>query len=139
MSQGIGSLIGAFILAGIGEVKCKGLVFFVLLTVAIGANIVFSWVRILPLALVVLAIQGAAQMTGFSINNATLQMRVPDDKLGRVLSVNTLNIAFIPMGGLFGGVLAQAFGGPIALTIIGTAGLIFVVGAILLLPGVRDL
>ena len=139
MAMGLGSLLGTLALAGMAEIRHKAAVFYVLLTVAIGSSIIFAWTRFLPLALLLLAGQGAAQMTYFSMNNATLQMRVPDSVLGRVMSVNTLNVALIPLGGLVAGLLAEVLGAPMALTIIGGVGLLFVVGAALTLRSVRDL
>lgn len=139
MAMGVGSLVGTLALATTAEVKSKSLVLYLLLTLAIGASVAFAWARSLPLALAVLGAQGAAQMTYFSLNNATLQMRVPDSVLGRVMSVYNLNLALIPLGGLIAGLLAETLGAPLALTIMGGTGLLFVVVAIIALPAVRKL
>lgn len=136
---GAGSLIGTLGLASVGDVKKKARVFYTALTVAISMSIAFSWSRSLPLALVVLAIQGAFQMMYFSLNNATLQMIVPDNMRGRVVSLNALDTAVIPLGGLIGGILADLLGAPWALTILGASGLAFVGVAFLALPAVRKL
>ncbi|MSP79249.1 MAG: MFS transporter [Dehalococcoidia bacterium] len=136
---GAGSLIGTLVLASMGDIRHKALVFYVALTVAIGMLIVFAWTRSLPLALLVLAIQGAFQMVYFSLNNATLQLITPDNMRGRVMSLNMLDTAMIPLGGFAGGMLAEAFGAPMALTVLGATGLCFVVVAFSLLPAVRKL
>lgn len=136
---GAGSLIGTLGLASVGDVKKKARVFYVSLSVAISMSIAFAWSRSLPLALVVLGVQGAFQMMYFSLNNATLQLIVPDSMRGRVMSLNALDTAVIPLGGLLGGVLADAIGASWALTVLALSGLTFVAIAIVALPAVRKL
>jgi MFS family permease len=136
---GAGSLVGTLTLASFGDVRNKARVFYVALTVAISMGIAFAWTRSLPLALVVLGVQGAFQMAYFSLNNATLQMIVPDNMRGRVVSLNMLDTAVIPLGGLVGGLLADWIGAAWALSIIAIAGLVFVGAAFVALTEVRKL
>jgi hypothetical protein len=56
-----------------------------------------------------------------------------------VISLNTLDTAVIPLGGLISGVLAEWLSAAWALTILGIAGLVFVAAAFVLLPAVRKL
>jgi MFS family permease len=136
---GVGSLIGTLAMATMGDVKRKSVVLFTLCTLAITATIVFSWTRSLPLALVALGFQGLFQMSYFSLNGAVLQMHIPDNMRGRVMSVYMLDTAMIPLGGTIAGILSDVVGAPWALTAIGGTGLLFVLVAFFALPAVRKL
>ncbi|MSQ11638.1 MAG: MFS transporter [Dehalococcoidia bacterium] len=136
---GVGSVIGTLALATVGNMKRKALVFYASLVIAIAMSIAFAWIGNLALALVILGVQGCFQMLYLSLNNATLQLMVPDAVRGRVMSINMLNIAFISLGGLVGGLLAEAVDADWSLTVVGIVGLIFVALAFFLLPTIRKL
>ncbi|MSQ11580.1 MAG: MFS transporter [Dehalococcoidia bacterium] len=136
---GVGALIGTLGVAAIGDMKRKALVLLSLLMGAFAMVILFAWTTSLPLALLMLGVQGACQTAYFSLQGATLQLKVPNHMLGRVMSVSALNIAMIPLGGLVGGVLADGLSAPWAVTILGVGGVSFMVVAAFALPALRKL
>ena len=110
-ARGLGSLIGALMIASLGRFRWKGR----LLTIGMLALpvllIIFSFVRSTPLALLVLVAAGWAFMALFNMLNTLIQSTVPDDLRGRVLGVYTLSFfGLVPhrlapgrLGGLDGG------------------------------------
>ncbi|MSQ11579.1 MAG: MFS transporter [Dehalococcoidia bacterium] len=136
---GVGALIGALSVAAIGEVRRKGIIMYALLFAAFGMVLLFAWTRSLPLALLVLGLQGAFQTAYLAIQGSTLQLKVPNQMLGRVMSVSMLNIAMFPLGGLVGGQLADVMSGPWAVTILALGGITFVAATIVALPAFRKL
>ncbi len=72
-------------------------------------------VDFLPLAFALLFAAGFATISLTATANTAIQERVPDALRGRVMSVYlTAFAASVPLGGLFAGALARAFGAPFA-------------------------
>ena len=138
-AYGVGSLVGTLVLASSAEAERKAPVLLVLMLLAIGSPILFAWTGSFVLALLMLALQGACQMALFSLIQAMMQLLVPNALLGRVMSVDNLNSAMIPLGGILGGILADAVGAPLAVTMLCGAGLATVVLVFARLPAVRQL
>lgn len=121
---GLGALTGALTIASLGNFQRKGL----LLTCG---NILFpTMVLCLAfspsffLALLFLFFAGMGFMVQNGLLNTLIQMMVPDELRGRVISVYTLVfLGFFPIGALIAGTVAQyssisigaAFGGSVAL------------------------
>ncbi len=88
------------------------------------ALIGFSFSRIFPLSLVLVAIAGGAMILNMAASNTIIQTIVADDKRGRVMSMYVM--AFMgaaPAGSLFAGYVANAFGAPVAVFIGGVCAL----------------
>jgi MFS family permease len=108
---GIGALIGALTLARLGDFRYKGrfLVFSSLIYSV--SLILFSLSKIYLLSLVVLVLLGGTSVCAVSLINTILQVRVPDNFRGRVMSIFMITFAgFMPFGNLIAGSLSQAIG-----------------------------
>lgn len=139
MAVGIGSLVGTLGVASFAQSERKAPLFLALLVVAISAPIAFAWTQSLPAALLFLAVLGACQMAFFSLNQGMQQLLVPNAMLGRVMSVDNLNAALIPLGGVLAGIVADALGAPFAVTAFSVVGLALVVLMFATMPAVRRL
>jgi MFS family permease len=109
-SQGIGAIIGALVVGVVGETRHLGRV---LLAVQIGLGLLiagFALSTSLPLSLVLLFFGGIFFMALFSISFSLLQMTVPDDLRGRVVSIYMVALrGGGPIGGLVAGALADHY------------------------------
>jgi predicted MFS family arabinose efflux permease len=112
-ARGVGSLIGALMIASLARVKIKGklltlgsLIFPVLL-------LIWSATRWLPLSLLVLVGVGWGTMLVLNISNILGQLHVPDQLRGRVMSIYTLGFfGMFPLGALLSGTVAEVIGEP---------------------------
>jgi MFS family permease len=132
---GIGSLLGALVLASIPRHEAQAL------PIVAGA-IVFSisvyffglshWVW---LSLVCTFISGIFMTTYQTQNQTLLQLSAPAHIRGRVMSIYLLSRATVPMGSLLAGVLAQQFDGPKAVRMMSLGAVSVVILVILTHPG----
>ncbi|MGE5820679.1 MAG: MFS transporter, partial [Deltaproteobacteria bacterium] len=81
--------------------------------------ILFSQIKSFPLALVTLVAAGVFQMLFLASTNTLLQLTVPDQLRGRVMSLYMLDRGFMPAGALFAGVTAHFIGAPSAVATMG--------------------
>jgi len=114
--SGMGSVVGALAVAGLGHVKQKGMVALSMLMV-LGATITgFALSKSLVVSCVMLFISGAAMMGAFAMVISLVQLVVTNEMRGRVISV--YNFAFrggMPLGNLAAGQLVPAYGAPAVL------------------------
>lgn len=105
---GVGALLGALLLAALGNFRRKGLLLTVGNLLFPAFVIAFSYSHTMWISLVLLTGTGF----GFMVQNATvntlIQSRVEDRLRGRVMSVYTIVFqGFFPVGALFAGTVAQ--------------------------------
>lgn len=116
-ASGIGSVIGALVVAGMGRVRRQGrlaLIMLVVLGVMIAA---FSLSRTLTVSAVLVFCSGAALISVFAMVSSLVQTITTDSMRGRVMSV--YNVAFrggMPIGSLVIGSLSKQFTVPVVLT-----------------------
>jgi predicted MFS family arabinose efflux permease len=124
--MGVGSILGSLTMAGLGNIKRKGLVAISML-IFLGAGIsVFALSKSLPLSYAMLVLVGFSMMAVFASVNSLVQLITTDDMRGRVMSV--YNFAFrggMPMGNLLSGWLVPMFTAPVVLSVNGVV-LVFV-------------
>ncbi|MBC7927392.1 MAG: MFS transporter [Bryobacteraceae bacterium] len=106
VTSGAGAILGALIVAALGQIPNKGQL--ALLTLAaLGVLMAgFGLSRSLPLSFVLLFLGGVALMSVFAMISSLVQLLVSDDMRGRVMSV--YNVAFrggMPFGALISGEL----------------------------------
>ena len=93
------------------------------------AQVALAPVRVFPLALVLLVVTGWAMITFTASLNSSIQLRVPDNLRGRIMSVYfLLFVGLMPFGSLFSGAVSRLWGSPVALFLgagIGLAGVIW--------------
>jgi MFS family permease len=128
---GVGAVIGTLTLATLSNVERRGLlVMFAILVLGV-TLVAFSQTKSYELALVLLAVTGAAQMVYLTTNQTILQLVVPDELRGRVMGIYMLSQGMMPLGGLIGGALAEVTSAPTAVAIMGTLVCVMAVGFIL--------
>jgi len=117
-ARGVGSLLGAFMIASLGRFRFKGrmltlgsLVFPVFL-------LVFAIVSWVPLSLLVLVGVGWGFMILLNMANALVQTLVPDELRGRVMGVYTLGFfGMMPVGALLAGAVAELTSEPVTVVL----------------------
>jgi predicted MFS family arabinose efflux permease len=138
-APGVGAVIGTLTIASAGDIKRKGLLLFGSL-IALGISLVlFSQSRSFPLSMALLVFVGMFQMCYMTTNQTLLQITAPDELRGRVMGIYMLNQGLLPAGSLFAGVLADLWGAPLAVTVMGSVVLLLAGIAFIRLPTMRAL
>ncbi|MFN7993655.1 MAG: MFS transporter [Bryobacteraceae bacterium] len=118
--SGAGSVVGALIVAALGNIRHKGRTA-LLMMLLLGAGIAgFALSKVLALSCVLLFISGAALMGVFSMISSLVQLITANEMRGRVMSV--YNVAFrggMPFGSLATGWLVPMFTAPRVLAVNG--------------------
>ncbi len=120
--SGMGSIVGALAVAGLGNISAKGRVALTMLIGLGGAISVFAVSRSLPVSAVALFASGAATMAVFAAVNSLVQLIVTNEMRGRIMSV--YNFAFrggMTAGNLITGWLVPIFTAPVVLAVNGLA------------------
>jgi MFS family permease len=137
-APGAGALLGALTSGWVGRVRRQG-------RAVIGAVILwgaaiagFGLVRALPVALLLLAVAGCADVVSAVFRNTMIQVSAADSMRGRLMGVQMAVVAGGPrLGDLEAGAVATAFGNAVSVV---SGGLTCVAGALVLarlLPGFR--
>ncbi len=139
-AAGFGALIGALLLARLGDFNYKGK-FLVISTMVFSFSLIlFSLSKLYLLSLLALIFMGGSSVTATAIINTLLQTKVPDAFRGRVMSAFMLTFAGImPFGNLIAGSLAQGLGVSFALLISGILCTLFFVAINLRYPDIRKI
>jgi predicted MFS family arabinose efflux permease len=117
---GVGAVLGTLTLASLSNVERRGMVMMSAILLLGVSLVAFSQARSFELALVLLAVTGAAQMVYLTTNQTILQLIVPDELRGRVMGIYMLSQGMMPLGGLLGGALAEATSAPTAVALLGS-------------------
>lgn len=139
-AAGLGTIIGALAVASLGDFRHKGalLLFSFLLWTA--TLLVFALSHIFWLSLLTLLLFGIAQNGVGATTTTLLQMRVPPQMRGRVMSLNTLLIMGVrPLGDFPASGLIALTGGPLTVllcaSVVGVYSLYLLIGR----PVIRSL
>jgi MFS family permease len=139
-APGAGALLGALTSGWVVRVRRPGRAVICAVIVWGAAIAGFGVVRLLPLALLLLAIAGCADVVSAVFRNTIIQFAAPDSMRGRLQGVQMAVVAGGPrLGDLEAGAVATAFGDTASVV---SGGLACVVGALVLarlLPGFRTL
>jgi len=139
-SIGLGALTGSLILARMGDFKYKGrllvwsvfLFCFLLINFSLSKNYIWSIISLIFL--------GGISVPVTAVINTLLQVKVPDEFRGRVMSLFMTTFAgIVPFGSLISGSLAQTLGVSIALFLCGLICLILFSLINLLFPELKRL
>jgi len=108
--QGLGAIVGALIIGSVGRFKHMGRALLggqIMLALFVAA---FASSRSLPLSLVLIFLAGVASMAVFSMSFSLVQLTVPDNLRGRVLSIYMVALrGGWPLGALVAGFLSDRF------------------------------
>jgi MFS family permease len=137
-APGAGALIGALTTGWVGRVRRQGMAVIVAVIVWGLAITGFGLVRFLPVALVLLAVAGWADVLSAVFRNTIIQFAGPDALRGRLMGVQVAVVSGGPrLGDLEAGAIATAFGDTVSVV---SGGLACIVGALVvarLLPDFR--
>jgi MFS family permease len=139
-SAGFGALIGALILARLGDFKYKGKLLLVSSFVFSFSLILFSLSKTYLLSIIALIFTGGSSVIAIALINTILQTRVRDEFRGRVMSVFMLTFAgMMPFGNLISGSLAGTLGVSFAVLASGITCLAFFVIINIKYPEIRNI
>ena len=129
--QGLGAIIGALIVGSLGRMRHMGralMIGQVLLGIFIAG---FAASHVLAISIVLLFVSGICSMAVFSMSFSLLQLTVPDELRGRVISIYMVALrGGWPIGALVTGALADVF---TARTVIAINGVLLVAMATVML------
>ena len=117
---GSGAVVGALIVAWLGKFECMGRT---LLRVQIIFGVIVAAFALMPIngfSYLLLFLGGTALLVIFSLTNSLVQLTVPDELRGRVISIYL--VAFrggMPLGSLVSGYLITQFSAPAVIAING--------------------
>jgi MFS family permease len=133
-SQGLGAIVGALMIGTIGRFKHMGRALLggqMPLALFVAA---FAASRSLPLSLVLIFLAGVASMAVFSMSFSLVQLTVPDELRGRVVSIYMVALrGGWPLGALVAGFLSDQFTTPVVM--MGNSLVLALIAAGLLLRG----
>lgn len=127
-ANGVGSVIGAFVVAIMGDFRRKGwflLGVIMLLGLSLSAFALAPW---LWAAVLLLGLAGFAQTSYRVVNLTLLHTNTGDEYRGRVMSVYLLDRGVAPVGAALAGGLAAVLGAPATVAVLGA--LTFLVAAL---------
>lgn len=112
-ATGLGTILGALIVASLGDFRYKGYLLLVSFAGWCAALFLFAFSHAFWLSLISLLLFGIAQNGVGATTITLLQTRVPPHMRGRVMSLNTLFIMGVrPLGDFPAGALIEGIGGP---------------------------
>jgi len=118
--SGVGSVVGALGVAGMGNMRSKGRVMLLMLLFTGAGMAGFAMSKYVVVSCILLFLSGAALMGVFSTLLSLVQLITSNEMRGRVMSV--YNVAFrggMPMGNLATGWLVPIFSAPAVLSVNG--------------------
>jgi MFS family permease len=135
--QAGGAVIGALIVAWVGRFRRMGSVALVV-QAGLGAVIVaFALSRTPMVSYGLLVLAGLGQIVVFSLANSIVQLIVPNEMRGRVMSIYMLSFrGGMPLGSLTAGALANIYSAP---TVLAANGVLLVVVALVVLATYKKL
>ncbi len=137
-AAGAGAVAGSVFLAGRGDVYHKGRLQLVGGAVYAASLVAFAWSGSFWLAMVFLAVVGAADVMMGAINQTMLQLTTRNDMLGRVTSLSAMTQRGLgPLGGFQAGALTTLMGVQPATAIGAVVCFLSVLGAAMFLPAIR--
>ncbi len=138
-AQGVGALIAAVALAALSTTSKRKGRLLMIGQLAIGAAILsFGFVRVTAPALVLIAVIGWGTVTQLATTNMLIQLIVPDDLRGRVISTYLWGLQGVaPFGSLLAGWIVQQWSAPTAALVGGSVFLLSTLAIHLLTPSLR--
>ena len=139
-APGVGAVLSVLMLASFANrFRRQGLLLVGSILVLGFFLILFSQTTSFPLALVVLVAAGGFQMLFLASTNTMLQLIVPDELRGRVMSLYMLDRGLMPAGALFAGVVAHFIGAPSTVATMGAIVIVLTLVVAWRVPAIRSL
>ncbi len=139
--MGLGMIITSLMLMRYrSRLRRRGLVFMAFMVVGTANQVLQGWAPTFGLLQGLLLVWGLTGGFYMNLNQSLIQELTPQDRMGRVMALNSLvQAGLMPIGGLLAGVLAQWIGAPVTLSLFGVAGLVSVIIALLRADALRSL
>jgi MFS family permease len=138
-AQGVGALAAALSLAIAGDRRPKGQLLWLSRWVLVVAVALLGFSRTTALSMVALALAGFALISQLAVTNTLIQLVVPDELRGRVLSAYTWALGgFWPLGALLIGGLGDRLGAGNAVLASAAGCLVLTIMAAVVFPAVRE-
>lgn len=110
-ASGIGSVLGGLMLASLKKPNLQGRILFLSLYTYCFSLIIFSFSKSFIFTILILILLGFSILTSMAIINSFIQVNVPDEYRGRLMSIYMLTFAgTIPFGSLLAGSLSHSIG-----------------------------
>jgi MFS family permease len=139
-ARGVGAVLGALVIASLGRFEYRGKLLSLGTVVLPVALLLFSQVRLVPLAIAALVGVGVGLTLIFNLLNSMVQALASDELRGRVMGIYSLTFFGItPLAGLAAGGLAERIGEPLTVVLGAGATLALAVVVWLALPRLRRL
>ena len=139
-APGVGAVISVLAMASFANrLRRQGLFLIVSIVILGLLLILFSQLTSFSLALITLVVAGAFQMFFLASTATILQLLVPDELRGRVMSLYMLDRGFMPAGALFAGISAHFIGAPMTVTTMGAIVILLTLVVAWRIPAIRQL
>jgi MFS family permease len=116
--RGLGSLIGALMIASMGRIRFHGKIWTINSLLLPIAMVIFAFMRWLIPSMLAMAAMGFTFMMIVNLSNSMVQIRIADEMRGRVMGVFTLFFfGAMPLGSLISGWAADIIGEPLTVII----------------------
>ena len=139
-STGLGALAGALGLARLGDFKFKGRLLIWSIFLFSISLIAFALSKDYRISIFALIFVGASSVIPIALVNTLLQVNIPDEFRGRVMSLFMITFAgMVPFGNLISGTLAQSWGVSAALFFCGLVCLVLFGVINFIFPGLKKL
>ncbi|MCD6390932.1 MAG: MFS transporter [Dehalococcoidia bacterium] len=139
MAVGVGGLVGAITAAKMGDFKRKGWLLIGSSLTFTGTLILFAISQSFPLSLALAVIIGAANGIFAAVTTALLLSIIPDQFRGRVMGLYIISWQLPSIGSLMLGAATDWVGLPVAMVTGALICVVFILGAVLRLPVLRQL
>jgi MFS family permease len=136
---GVGGILGGLVAAWTARYDQTGLIQTLALAVFAFSLFAFAMSPNIAIAVVFLAIAGIAEMVHHTVHVTTLQMCAPEHMRGRIASLLPIFPAFISIGALVAGVLADVLGPELVVILLALTALGVVIAAWARSTAVREL
>jgi MFS family permease len=139
-ARGIGSMIGAFMIASLGRIQFKGKLLTIGTITFPMLLLLFAFIHVVPISLFVLVLVGWGSMILFNMMNTLIQTLVPDELRGRVMGIYALTFfGSAPVGALLAGSVADAYGESLTVVVGALIGITLAIVFFVFIPKLRTL
>lgn len=139
--MGLGMIITSLMLMRFrSRLRRRGLVFMAFMVAGTTNQVLQGWAPSFALLQGLLLLWGLTGGFYMNLNQSLIQELTPQDRMGRVMALNSLvQAGLMPIGGLLAGVLASWIGAQLTLSLFGVAGLLVVITALVRADALRAL
>jgi MFS family permease len=139
-ARGLGSLLGALIIASMARTTMRGKVLTIGTLVYPALILLWAFTSWLPLSLLILVGTGVAMMFVTNIANILVQSQVPDQLRGRVMGIYSLGFfGMLPIGSMIYGAAAEWVGEQTTVIACASVALVFGILLFIFAPSLRKM